>query len=199
MNREITALERLDTLDTYYWQERCRNWRNDPTYGEAVYNIFMYVCAAGNERITVEQLEYYIGQLPSMFLKKAFKDLAPVFISRRELYKITKENGSFWGYLLAKEQYPDFPEMEEVRIELFSTSEKEFNSVKHVVFFVEQFTQDYSNPDFLLFAEDSVYDTALKLADDKSRPARRAIIHAYRLRNKNTLDNILNNSTEASL
>ena len=198
MNRETIALGRLDTLDAYSWQERCRSWRNDPTCGEAVYNVFMYVCA-GNKRITVEQLEDYIGQLPSMFLK-AFKVVPPVFISRRELYKITKENGRFWGYLLAKERYPDFPEIEEVRIELFSTSEKEFDSMEHVAFFVEQFTQDYSNPDFLLFAEESVYDIALKLADDKSRPARRATIHAYRLRNKaEAIDELLNNSTEASL
>jgi hypothetical protein len=84
MDREELILARLDTVDAFIWESRCRGWRNHETCGVAVYNVYMYV--AGNVRITVDQLEDYINQLPPMFLKpeRGTEEIAPQLQDRTD-------------------------------------------------------------------------------------------------------------------
>lgn len=65
-------LAQLDTLDAYYWQERCRGWRTHETCGESVYWVFMAVVDSSQaSKLTLEELAEHIKKLPPMFLKSS--------------------------------------------------------------------------------------------------------------------------------
>lgn len=69
-----TLLARLDTIDGYDWQERCRAWRTHETCGESVYQVYMFV--RDISRISLEEVDQHISKVPPMFLAKT-EPIAP--------------------------------------------------------------------------------------------------------------------------